>query len=261
MDRGTRRGHTDCPELRDPHTPPSRQPQGGASVPHPPPTRPPESSVPKPLTGLKHRQPRTPGKLSGPHGPAVHANPAGNSRCLLSAPWPGACPAYLGTCGSSHALRNPTGVAVFLQKGKQGLDTKLNLPAAMHWSAQGERGPEATRAEGAGVREASGVSRGMVKGRSGILCPAGDGDTETAVSTHTHTHTSGRVHTPDTRPAGGPGAPECPPSSATLGWGRAVPGTEPWVWVQNPLEPALSSTGRGRAGPPQKPPPPRHQMP
>ena len=30
------------------------------------------------------------------------------------------------------------------------MDTKLNLPAATHWSAQGERGPEAARAEGAG---------------------------------------------------------------------------------------------------------------
>lgn len=49
----------------------------GASIPHLPPPGTPGGSAPKPLTGLKHREPGTPGKLSGPHDPPAHANQAG----------------------------------------------------------------------------------------------------------------------------------------------------------------------------------------
>ena len=164
MDRGPRQGHTDRPELRDPHTPPSRQLQGAASSPNPPPTRPPGSSAPRPLTGLRHRQPGTPGKLSGPHCPAIHANLAAHGRCLLSSLWPGACPAYLGTCGSSHALRNLQASLPSCRRGSEAWTPSSTCPRPRTGQRRGNGGPRLPGQKARGVREASGVSRGDGQG-------------------------------------------------------------------------------------------------
>lgn len=215
--------------------------------------------------------------MAHPHTPTRQ----GHNQCFLSPPCPGARPEHFGTCVSSHTFRNPTGIAVFLQKGKRGLDTKLNLPAATHWSAQGQRGPEAARAHGTGVREASGAGqqRDSQGAKVGSSVPQGM-ETRRRVS-HTHTHTRQGVctHTPThallgaQKPLNALRPPAMPSGqSAQLGsrgWVGRGGGVlclvqNPGLWVQNLLENALSSTGRGRADLPQRPPPPpppHHQRP
>lgn len=148
--------------------------------------------MPKPLTGLKHREPGTPRTLSGPHGPSTHANQVGAQPVFPERPVPG-------TCGSSHAFRDPTGVAVFLQKGKEARLGHQAQPSHGHplvsSGAMGARGRSGTRHRGEGGTRSQSAG-GWSRGEGGILHPTGDGDTETAVGTHTsrHVHTSAPTH-------------------------------------------------------------------
>lgn len=265
---GARRAHTGRPEFRDPHScPPSSQPQAGGSMPHPPPPGPLGAQCPNPSlvssTGSPGPLERCLAPMAHPHTPTRQ----GHNRCFLSPPCPGR---------AAHPMRSETLQALLssCRRGrKRGLDTKLNLPTATLWSVQGQWGPEAAQAHGTEVREARGASQ-QGDGRGAKVGSSTPQGMEIQRRPPAHTRQGTCTLLPRHTPCWGPRSPRMPsdpqqcPQGSQHSWGGGwgwVPCLmpNPGFWVQNLLETALSSTGRGRAGLPQRPPPapPCHQRP
>lgn len=174
------------------------------------------------LTGLKHREPGTLESCLAPYGPPAHANQAGAQPVFPERPVPG-------TCGSSHAFRNPTGVAVFLQKGKEARLGHQAQPSHGHplvsAGAMGVRGRSGTRHRGEGGKRSQ-LSRGTVKGlRWDPSIPQGVEIQRQPVSTHT----SRRVHTfAPTRLCWGPRSPQMPSDLLAMPQGSHTAGAGGW---------------------------------
>lgn len=205
MDRGTRRGHTDCPELRDPHTPPSRQPQGGASVPHPPPTRPPGILSAQTPHWSQAQAAQDPRQAIWPPWPSRTCQPGREQPVSPERPVAGSLPCVPRNMRLIPRAQKPYRRRCLLAEGE----------ARLGHQAQPARGHALVSAGGTGARGHPGRRRGGEGGERGQQ-GHGQGAKWDPLSRrgwrhgdgrqHTHTHVRACAHTRHT-PCGGPRSP------------------------------------------------------